>query len=319
MLELNMKVLFTRGLWNGHSEGYDIKTKQKQQDYQADSALHGFKKLIGSDAIDAPRIWSSYKTEFESGRHSFNECYGKGFTVCGNLTDEEDQCDRTDIEGKLKSGYFDLVILSALNMGSPYMKTILDTTPKNKLIVLDGSDRQNIVAPFVEKSLYFKRELAEETSGVFPISFAFPAEKIRHTRAAKKRVDAFINCNDKSTYIYEKENSYYQEYAESLFGNTNKKGGWECMRHYEVMANRCIPYFVDIDQCPIYTCTTLPKYEFSEVVKMRKNKRRDWFLTREGNSFCDDIEQKIFDHFKENCTTITLAKYILDTHKKAIN
>lgn len=311
-----MKILFTRGLWHGHSDGHARREKQKQQDYQADSALHGFKKLLGSDVVDEPRVWSAYKSEFESGRHSLNECYGKGFTSSGGLTDEEDNCDRTDIAGKLKSGYFDLVILSAMDMGSPHMRAILETTPANKLITLDGSDPQNINHALVGRSVYFKRELNREVPGVFPVSFAFPAERIRHNRAEKKRLDSYIDCNDRSTYIYEDEKSYYDGYAESLFGSTNKKGGWDCMRHYEIMANRCIPYFKDIDQCPKYTCMTLPKAEFSKVLRVRKEQKADWFFTSQGIEYWEETEQKIFDHFKEKCTTISLAKYILEMHKK---
>jgi len=312
-----MKILFTRGLWHGHSDGHARREKQKQQDYQADSAMHGFKKLLGSDVIDEPRVWSAYKSEFETGRHSLDECYGKGFTSSGGLTEEEDQCDRSDIQGKLKSGYFDLVILSAIDMGSPHMRTILETTPKNKLITLDGSDTQYLDHNFVGRSVYFKRELNRSIPGVFPISFGFPSERIRENRSHKTRVDSYIDCNDRSTYIYNDEQSYYNGYAESLFGNTNKKGGWDCMRHYEIMANRCIPFFRDIDQCPQFTCMTLPKTELSRVVKIKTEHKPDWFFTSEGTDFWSETEQKIFDHFKENCTTVTLAKNILDAHKKA--
>jgi hypothetical protein len=38
-----------------------------------------------------------------------------------------------------------------------------------------------------------------------------------------------------------------------------KKAGWDCMRHYEILGNNCIPYFIDLEDCPKNTLTNLPK------------------------------------------------------------
>ena len=37
------------------------------------------------------------------------------------------------------------------------------------------------------------------------------------------------------------------------------KGGWDCLRHYEILMNGCIPLFLDIKNCPKDTISTLPK------------------------------------------------------------
>jgi hypothetical protein len=29
-----------------------------------------------------------------------------------------------------------------------------------------------------------------------------------------------------------------------------KKGGWDCLRHYEIIGNGCMPYFENIEKCP---------------------------------------------------------------------
>ena len=44
-----------------------------------------------------------------------------------------------------------------------------------------------------------------------------------------------------------------------MFALTTKKCGWDCMRHYEILANGCIPYFPDIENCPSNTMALLPK------------------------------------------------------------
>lgn len=63
-----------------------------------------------------------------------------------------------------------------------------------------------------------------------------------------------------STYIYETEAEYYAMYRSAYFAHTEKKGGWDCLRHYEIIANGCIPLFRDIDKCPDKTMSTFPRY-----------------------------------------------------------
>ena len=67
----------------------------------------------------------------------------------------------------------------------------------------------------------------------YPISFSMPPEKIVEKIPEKTRVVAHIIPGNSSTYIYDSEESYYQGYKESFFGITMKKGGWDCMRHYD--------------------------------------------------------------------------------------
>ena len=62
-----------------------------------------------------------------------------------------------------------------------------------------------------------------------------------------------------ANYIYEDEKTYYNMYANSIFGITNKKLGWDTLRHYEILMNGCIPLFLNIKDCPKLTLTTLPK------------------------------------------------------------
>lgn len=300
-----MKILFTRGLWHGHAQGNPRKPKQFQQDYLADSVLHGFKKLFGPSVIDAPRIWSLYKSEFEL-NHDYSECYGRGFSFCGTLSSEYES-DSSDIEQKIKSNWFDLVILSCVDMSTPYMNLILEYTPTHKLISLDGHDVTSVQEHLVDRSLYFKRELSSNDSRLRPISFGIPKEKLLLQKPIKTKNLATVIPGDKSTYIFTDETAYYRDYAESNFAFTHKKAGWDCMRHYEILANRCIPLFTDIEQCPPKICMTLPKKLLTTAMNMYKN-----------NTVMDiynELEEELHVHFIKNCTTEILAKYVLDTYK----
>ena len=67
-----------------------------------------------------------------------------------------------------------------------------------------------------------------------------------------------LDPNNRSTYIYNTEDAYYEQYNNSYFAYTCKKGGWDCMRHYEIIAAGCLPVFKDFDMCPKYVLTTWP-------------------------------------------------------------
>ena len=38
-----------------------------------------------------------------------------------------------------------------------------------------------------------------------------------------------------------------------------KKGGWDCMRHYEIIMNRCLPIFIGVENMPLYTMREYPR------------------------------------------------------------
>jgi hypothetical protein len=76
---------------------------------------------------------------------------------------------------------------------------------------------------------------------------------------------SFITPLNRNTYIYNSEKDYYADYSQARFGVTLKKAGWDCMRHYEILANGCIPFFIDIEKCPINTMKLCPKDLFIEA------------------------------------------------------
>ena len=84
------------------------------------------------------------------------------------------------------------------------------------------------------------------------------------TRNLKNKFLPVQGTDDNSTIKTEEE--YYKEYASSVAAYTYKKGGWDCMRHYEILMNGCIPLFYGIESCPKNTLTTLPKKLLSDIL-----------------------------------------------------
>jgi hypothetical protein len=99
------------------------------------------------------------------------------------------------------------------------------------------------------------------------ISFSVPESKIVEKVPEKTKHFGHIVPGDTSTYIFNTEDAYYRDYQASVFGRTCKKGGWDCLRHYEILANGSIPWFTDLDKCPERTMTHFPKDLVAEAMK----------------------------------------------------
>ena len=50
--------------------------------------------------------------------------------------------------------------------------------------------------------------------------------------------------------MFDAEEDYYADLRASRFGVTTKRAGWDCLRHYELAANGCVPCFRDLDRKP---------------------------------------------------------------------
>jgi hypothetical protein len=100
------------------------------------------------------------------------------------------------------------------------------------------------------------------------IAFSIPAEKISKDRPLYKTKDFANEVVDaevaealrkhssevgRSNYLFHWEHEYYADLQSSRFGITTKRAGWDCLRHYEIAANGCVPCFRDLDTKPA-TC-----------------------------------------------------------------
>jgi hypothetical protein len=148
---------------------------------------------------------------------------------------------------------------------------------------------------------------------LFPITFSIPEEKISNEISKKTKLLSSLIPGKLETYIYNNEEDYYNEYKKSLFAMTTKKGGWDCMRHYEILANNCIPYFPNIEECPPNTMALFDKEMFIEGNKLYyKYKDRDINdLNLNELNECYELIKKWLKFTKDNLTTTKIAEYIL--------
>jgi len=147
---------------------------------------------------------------------------------------------------------------------------------------------------------------------LFPITFCIPEEKIINdkdsTNITKEKILSNLIPGDMSTYIYNTEKEYYEEYQKSYFALTTKKAGWDCMRHYEILANGCIPYFPLMNDCPSNTLSLFPK----ELIKESNILYEDYNLKGLNVNEYNKLRTKLLDYTRAHLTTLKMAEYILN-------
>jgi hypothetical protein len=150
-------------------------------------------------------------------------------------------------------------------------------------------------------------------AGPYPIQFGIPEKKMVSEIPQKDRDFAFITPQKPETYIYQEEADYYADYQRSYFAVTQKKGGWDCMRHYEILANGCIPYFLDLDQCASDTMIFLPKQLIWEAMHLPGVEFPNIDHSRFDTQRYNEILQELLDHTRKYLSTRNIAEYLLRT------
>jgi len=151
-----------------------------------------------------------------------------------------------------------------------------------------------------------------------PITFSIPAEKITTSPPVKTKLISDLIPGKLRTYIYKTEEDYYNEYKKSLFATTIKKSGWDCMRHYEILANGCIPYFPNVEKCPANMMALLPKALFLKANALYTKHRGKQLtkLTSAEMDECTALINSLLDYTRTHLTTEHLARYILEKSEK---
>lgn len=153
---------------------------------------------------------------------------------------------------------------------------------------------------------------------VFPLSYSLPEDMYASEIPRKDKDCAAIVPRDRGTYKFTSEAEYINEYARSFYCITYKKGGWDVLRHYEIIAAGCMPYFLDIEYAPQYVLYHMPKkllYDARHLPGVHFNcttiqvhidhsvfPREKYFL----------MLQELLWHAKKYLTTKAMAKYVLE-------
>ena len=308
-----MKILFITFLKNDepkHSDYHKYSDFYKYADYLNDLTLHGLRELYGEDVIDYPGSWYLYKDEIAKRNYDTNLLWGKGFTY-KNILDNYNKIDRDDIKQKIQNNYFNLIVYGSIRRSDLFLEEAIKS--KSKIIFIDGNDDNLIKEKYLKYGIYFKREIVKNINNIKSISFSVP--KLKITKNVDKKPTYLIAPlipGKSKTYVYEKEKDYYEMYQKSVFALTYKKVGWDCMRHYEILMNGCIPLFFDINKCPENTMKSFPKEAIYQLTK-----KYEFILNSENpyKIFIKEFRKNFFflDYFKKLfLPKIKIDKFLLE-------
>ena len=145
----------------------------------------------------------------------------------------------------------------------------------------------------------------------FPIQFSISEHKIVQEIPCKDKDFASIIPGNLSTYIYKIESEYYKDYQRSYFAVTCPKAGWDAMRHYEILANGCIPYFLHLEKCDPNVMHFLPKELLFEALNLDGVSYLNIDHTKFDKKKYYELLEKLIAHTRKHLTTKNMAQYLL--------
>ena len=227
--------------------------------------------------------------------------YGRGFSVFAKLSHMPRVEESARIIEKIRQKFYTCVFYGSVQRDVSYLDVVNKHYPKGDVHFFDGEDSPFIHDHLLQYGIYWKRECIDPRTK--PINFAIPESQLLQQDVEKTKMFGTIIPGWSKTYIFTDEKSYYNDYAVSNYGITKKKHGWDCMRHYEILANKCVPYFLGLEKCPSTTMWNFPKEIILETNKYAK--------MRKIHPNYDKINDELFDYTKKNLTTKALIKTIL--------
>jgi len=249
---------------------------ESREDYLADSILHGLVSL-GHEVIDYPQKHVLYRDNQDSSVGLHLGVRGHGFTLYGLLNSRS--VDRSFVVQRLQAGWFDLVVIGQVWRQWGQLLDLAPLLQKVVVVLLDGDDDARLFhrsgtrvrrygwQPFPIRSgrcLYLKREWDGQVGlgrqcRVMPASFSIPEEKIRLVDLTTKHQLLASHCVDsevarayglQTSYAFSSEEAYYTDLWASRFAVTTKRGGWDCLRHYEIAAAGSLPCVRQLEAKP---------------------------------------------------------------------
>lgn len=176
-----------------------------------------------------------------------------------------------------------------------------------------------------------------------PIWFAIPRSKVLLNSSCSNKKQHFARVlprkSRKEEYTFQTEEEYYREYEQSYFGVTYRKGGWDSLRHYEILARGSVPFFFDIESVPRLSLFRYPKKLVTKVMHLNgtptvaavantvfASRGRSYALKKLSASLLDEtkfdkrkycvLKNQLLEYTRRYLTTSSLAEYVLSQIRK---
>jgi hypothetical protein len=299
------------------------KDPKAQGDLLEVSILHGLRQLLGQNCIDHPRKKVMYHDWSETSKE---ELHGRGFTLYKYPIEEIENRNLDKV---------DVIIYGVSEAYGEKENESLNKLADGNVWFLDGHDLYGSAPRMIEyggekiigvqKVPSFKRELVETNlKNVFPTGFGIPEYQIKKIDLSFKDQlyqktapddSLFKNITDvggsRKHHKFTIEEDYYNDLSRSWFGLTCKKGGWDCMRHYEIMAAGTLLLFKEYDKKPrLCSPINLPCYSYSSEKELKELMTSLVINNKPTKEYIEMLEKQR-QWLYDNATTLARAKNIL--------
>ena len=292
-----------------------IKDKTKQGDYLDVISLRALRTVLGDNCIDYPKKKILYNDWSEINRPSL---HGMGFSLYEPPLPDVSNRDFNDV---------DLVIYGYVNKANYVNDVYPEVESLNKpVIYIDGHDDSDVVV-----TPCFKHELHEPHPNVFPMNLALPSAKIRKinlsskTQLIQKTAPPFsrfgpqiLGIPGRRLYIFDNEEDYYNDMSKSWFGLSCRKGSWDALRNYEIIASGALLLFRDYDKKPnLASPIGVPAVSYSSPAELKGIIDRLLPNGQPTQEYIKTLEAQR-NWLLQNATDQKLGEYLVSTIKKEI-
>ena len=175
---------------------------------------------------------------------------------------------------------------------------------------IEDNDIVTFIPPLLHKDVYGLHKYDLKDRKIYPFPYCIPDDYVvDETVLNNKTIQmAPLVPGEVSTYKFgvHQEKEYNEMYQQSLFAITMKKGGWDCLRHYEILANGCIPVFKDIQNCPKTSLVSFPK----DLIIDANEKLLPWNVN--NKPLYDNYVKQLLNHTKKYCSSSASVEYLLN-------
>lgn len=252
------------------------------EDYLADSLLHGLRTVLGDACVDFPKaetLYDSHPPERRARLYGRGfTLYGllEDGDIDRNRVLDAARAGDFDLVvfGDVWRDFGTYLALAPEL--DPDRVAVLDGADSPHLFPYSGRFLARREWRFLPRAhtrhRYFKRELTPGTlrsrlyrgvperlcarlpvpRRIHPIAFSIPEEHVVAEVPVKRRefgshvVDPEVRRAlpaEPEGYLFTRMEDYYADLRAARFGITTKRAGWDCLRHYEIAANGCVPCF----------------------------------------------------------------------------
>lgn len=292
----------------------------------------GLREILGDNCVDYPRKRILYHDFSDVPKDSL---HGRGFSLYHSKMN-----DISPEARNLSNQRFDFCMYgTAFAWGMQDIPTLEKLC--NKKFYIDGHDMYGIAT----KGKYiqcagetvignqvtpaFKGQLIQEEPDVYPTGVGLPESRIlpidfsRKCQMYQSAYPRYANFEipdeaNRKHYIFTDEEKYYDDMANSWFGLTCKRGGWDAMRHYEIIAAGSVLLFRDYNLKPRY-CSPgdLPAIQYSTKDELQSIMNRLVVNNKPTEEYINILETQR-KWLIENATTKARASYIIKVLEKYV-